>query len=55
MTPWVEDGSRETFCLVEDEEVGLAKEGSMNEVTEETAIEFSGQRIDLSSSSSSSS
>lgn len=58
MSPWVEeDGSsesRETFCLDEEEEVGLTKEGNMNEVTEETAIEFSGPRIDLSSSSSSS-
>lgn len=33
--------SRETFCLVEeDEEVGLEKEGNTNEVTEETAIDF---------------
>ncbi|KAF2582139.1 hypothetical protein F2Q68_00002902 [Brassica cretica] len=42
-----EDGSkesRETFCLVEDKEVGLEKEcGSMNEVTEETAIELNFQ------------
>ncbi|KAF2544780.1 hypothetical protein F2Q70_00023521 [Brassica cretica] len=51
MPPCVEgDGSSETFCL-EEEEVGLTKEGNMNEVTEETAIEFSGPRIDLSSSS----
>lgn len=48
--------SRETFCLVEeDEEVGLENEGNMNEATEETAIDFPNKRIDFSSSSSSNS